>query len=79
MPSLNLENFIVSNNMLPGLSAMLIFCSSRYGRDWKAFMAETDTGSGLRRFPHWCRCFLTWMLPCVIVAPWNNGWVDKCF
>ncbi len=74
---LNLEDFIVSNNILPlGSLVMLIFCTSRYGWGWKAFTAEADKGDGLR-FPHWCRCYLTWILPCVIFALWINGWVDK--
>ena len=41
----DLEDFIVSNNLLPlGSMVYLLFCTSRYGWGWKNFLAEADTG-----------------------------------
>ena len=47
----DLEDFIVSNNLLPlGSMVYLLFCTSRYGWGWKNFLAEADTGKGVK-FP----------------------------
>ena len=48
---LDLEDFIVSNNILPlGSLVYLLFCVSRRGWGWESFLAEANTGSGLK-FP----------------------------
>ena len=40
---LDLEDFIVSNNLLPlGSLVYLTFCTSRYGWGWKNFLAEAE-------------------------------------
>ena len=54
----DLEDFIVSNNLLPlGSMVYLLFCTSRYGWGWKNFLAEADTGKGIKfpAFPIFCR------------------------
>ena len=59
----DLEDFIVSNNLLPlGSMVYLLFCTSRYGWGWKNFLAEADTGKGVKfppgrafTFPIFCR------------------------
>lgn len=41
----DLEDFIVSNNLLPlGSLLYLLFCTSRYGWGWDNFIAEADAG-----------------------------------
>ena len=46
---LDLEDFLVSNNLLPlGSLIYLLFCTSRYGWGWKNFLKEADTGEGLK-------------------------------
>ncbi|MDO4840926.1 MAG: sodium-dependent transporter, partial [Desulfovibrionaceae bacterium] len=76
---LDLEDFIVSNNVLPlGSLCMLIYCTSRYGWGWKNFVTETDKGKG-PKFPHWARFYLTWILPIVILVLFINGYIDKFF
>ena len=51
----DLEDFIVSNNLLPLGSLMyLLFCTSRYGWGWDRFIAEADAGKGIK-FPQWAR------------------------
>ena len=48
---MDLEDFIVSNNILPlGSVVFVMFCVSKYGWGWKRFIKEADTGEGLK-FP----------------------------
>lgn len=48
---LDLEDFILSNNLLPiGSMLYLLFCTSRYGWGFKKFMAEANEGEGIK-FP----------------------------
>ena len=48
---MDLEDFIVSNNILPlGSVVFVMFCVSKYGWGWKNFIKEADTGEGLK-FP----------------------------
>ncbi len=43
----DLEDFLVSNNLLPlGSLIYLLFCTSRYGWGWDNFIAEADAGKG---------------------------------
>ena len=64
---LDLEDFIVSNHMLPlGGLLFLLFCCLRRGWGWDSFLAETNAGEGMR-FPAWLRPYLTWVLPLVIL------------
>ena len=42
---MDLEDFIVSNNILPlGSVVFVMFCVSKYGWGWKRFIKEADTG-----------------------------------
>ena len=40
------------------------------------FIAETDQGQGAR-FPHWLKPYLQYILPCVLVFLFIQGYVDK--
>ncbi len=74
---LDLEDFIVSNNMLPlGAVAYLLFCCSRYGWGWKNFIAEADAGTGMK-FPQIFRPYFTYVVPLVILAIFVFGYMDK--
>ena len=65
---LDLEDFIVSNLLLPIGSLMyVVFCTSRYGWGWKKFEAELNAGEGLK-FPRKLRFYMTWILPLIIFA-----------
>ena len=60
---LDLEDFLVSNNLLPlGSLVYLTFCTTRYGWDWDNFIREADTGTGVA-FPKWIRFYATYILP----------------
>ena len=74
---LDLEDFIISNHMLPlGGLFFLLFCCIRYGWGWDKFIAETDTGEGMK-FPAWLRPYLTYILPLVILFLFVMGYVDR--
>lgn len=73
---LDLEDFIVSNNLLPlGSLIYLSFCTSRYGWGWKNFLAEVDSGEGVK-FPKFVRGYLTYVLPFVVLAIFVNGYIS---
>ncbi len=45
----SIEDFLVSNNILPlGGLFLVMFVTSKRGWGWKNFLAEADTGEGLR-------------------------------
>lgn len=63
---MDLEDFIVSNLMLPiGALIYVIFCTRKIGWGWKNFLAEANTGKGLR-FSEKNRWYVTWILPVLI-------------
>lgn len=75
----DLEDFLVSNNLLPlGSLVYLLFCVSRYGWGWDNFVAEADAGEGLR-FPRKLRFYFTWILPFLVLAVFVVGYWDKFF
>jgi NSS family neurotransmitter:Na+ symporter len=76
---LDLEDFIVSNNLLPlGSIVYLLFCVSRKGWGWDNFIKEADTGSGWA-FPRRLRPYFTWGLPVLILAVFVFGYLNKFF
>lgn len=74
---LDLEDFIVSNNLLPlGSLVFLLFCMTKKGWGWKNFIAEADTGKGLR-FPQGIRPYLTYVLPLLVIVIFVFGYLYK--
>ena len=74
---LDLEDFLVSDNILPmGAMVYLIFCTSRYGWGWDKFIAEADSGKGLK-FPRILRGYLTYFLPFLMAVVIIMGYVNK--
>jgi NSS family neurotransmitter:Na+ symporter len=74
---LDLEDFIVSNNILPlGSLIYVLFCVSRYGWGWKNFVEEANTGEGIQ-FPEKTRFYLTYILPIIILIVFIFGYIDK--
>lgn len=70
---LDLEDFIVSDNLLPlGALTLTLFCMNRLG--WRAenFFAELNTGKGWK-FPVRTSGYLKWGLPVIIFAIWLTG------
>ena len=64
---MDLEDFLVSNITLPlGSLIYLLFCTSRYGWGWKNFMAEANSGKGIKML-NGLRFYMTYILPIIIV------------
>ena len=70
---LDLEDFIVSDNLLPlGALYIIIFCTSRYGWGKENFMQEINTGSGIK-IPEIFLFYLKWILPVLVLTIWFIG------
>ena len=73
---LDLEDFIVSNNLLPlGSMIFVLFCSTRYGWGWDKFIAEADTGQGLK-FPRFLKPYFQYVLPLIILVIFCQGYYE---
>lgn len=73
---LDLEDFIVSNILLPlGSLTFVIFCVCRYGWGWDKFVKEANEGKGLK-VAKWMRPYVTFGLPVIIVALFVLGIVN---
>lgn len=76
---LDLEDFIVSNNLLPlGSIVYLLFCTTRYGWGWDNFIAEADMGRGLK-FPRALRGYLLYVVPVIMLVIFAFGYYEKFF
>ena len=70
---LDLEDFIVSDNLLPlGSLAILFFCTRKIGWGMDNFLEETNAGKGMR-FPRWLAFYMKWFLPFVIFGLWAHN------
>ncbi len=74
---LDLEDFLVSSNLLP-LGALLftLFCSLRCGWGWDNFITEVNQGSGLK-LPNWFRGYLRWVLPILLLFVFAAGYLER--
>lgn len=76
---MDLEDFIVSNNILPlGSLVYLLFCTSKRGWGWKNFTNEANTGNGIR-FPKWAKVYVSYILPLIVLAIFIQGYISKFF
>lgn len=76
---LDLEDFIVSNNMLPlGALVYLTFCCTRYGWGWDNFIKEANSGDGVK-FPTSLRFYFTYIVPVVVLVIFVAGYKDIFF
>lgn len=74
---LDLEDFILSNNLLPiGSMVYLLFCTSRYGWGFKNFLAEANEGKGVK-FPAWARIYVSYILPIIVFVIFIQGYWSK--
>ena len=73
---LDLEDFVVSNLLLPiGALIFTLFCVTRCGWGWKNFMAEANTGKGLK-VRSWMRWVFTIAIPAIIIIIFVMGLVS---
>ena len=63
---LDLEDFIVSNLLLPiGSFVFVLFCTSKKGWGWDNFVAEANTGKGIKVKP-WMKTYMKYVLPILL-------------
>lgn len=73
---MDLEDFLVSNNLLPlGSLVYLMFCTKKNGWGWEQFIKEANTGKGLG-FSDKLRWYMTYVLPLIIVVIYLKGYYD---
>ncbi|WP_343208125.1 sodium-dependent transporter [Anaerolentibacter hominis] len=76
---LDLEDFFVSNIFLPlGSLIYVLFCVTKYGWGWKNYMAEVNTGKGMK-MPGWIRYYVTFVIPPLILFLFGYGIFEKFF
>lgn len=74
---LDLEDFIVSNVILPiGCIVIILFCMTRYGWGWNNFVEEANQGKGLK-VKKWMRGYMTFVMPVIVAVIFVIGIVDK--
>ena len=74
---LDLEDFIISNNILPlGSLAYVLFSTlKRKGWGWNNFVEEANTGKGIA-VPKWLRFHCSFIIPILLVIIWVWGWLS---
>lgn len=76
---LDLEDFIVSNNILPlGSLVYLLFCTTKYGWGFDRFFEEANAGKGIR-LPKAVRGYMTYILPLIVLLIFVQGYIAKFF
>ena len=73
---LDLEDFIVSNLLLPlGSLIFVLFVTSKKGWNWTPFIEEANTGKGIKT-PNWIRGYMTYVLPLIILFVFIIGLIS---
>ena len=76
---LDLEDFIVSNLLLPiGSLIYLLFCNSRFGWGFEKFRMEANEGKGMN-IPKWARIYFAYILPLFVLLIMAQGIVTTFF
>ncbi len=77
---MDLEDFIISNNLLPlGALVYVLFCTyNKKGWGWSKFMDEANTGKGIA-FPNWARVYVKYILPIIILVVWAQSYITMFF
>ncbi|MDY2957419.1 sodium-dependent transporter [Floccifex sp.] len=72
----DLEDFIVSNNLLPlGSLGYVLFCCSKKGWGFDNFIKEANTGKGIS-FPRKLRFYLTYIIPIIVIIIFIQGYIS---
>lgn len=70
-----LEDFIVSNNLLPiGSLIFVLFCTTKRGWGWKNFLTEANAGEGLK-YPKWLYGWMRFGVPILVIIILIMGWI----
>ena len=74
---MDLEDFIVSNNLLPlGSLGYVLFCTKKNGWGWNSFLEEINQGEGWK-FPAGIKGYMSYGLPLLIIIISLKGYYDK--
>lgn len=64
---LDLEDFLVSNLLLPiGSLIFLLFCTRKWGWGYDNYLKEVNTGVGIK-LPRWLKGYVSYIIPCIIL------------
>lgn len=73
---MDLEDFLVSYNLLPlGSLAFLLFCTRRNGWGWEKFLAEVNTGQGMK-LSDALRFYMSYLLMLIVIVVFLKGYYD---
>ena len=73
---LDFWDFIVSNNLLPLGSLMFaLFCCNKFGWGWDNFVAEANTGKGLK-VQQWMKPIFCYIVPIAIIVIYVMGLIN---
>ena len=73
---LDLEDFLVSNCLLPlGSMIFVLFCTRKNGFGWDNFVREANEGRGLK-IKSWMRGYITWVIPAIILVIFVMGLIS---
>ena len=73
---LDLEDFLVSYNLLPlGSLVIVLFCTRKNGWGFDSFVKEANTGEGIK-LPLWFRKYMAYILPLIITIVYIKGYYD---
>lgn len=71
---MDFEDFLVSNNLLPlGSLVYLLFCVGKHGWGFDNFLAEVNTGKGIK-MPKGIRTYLRYGLPFIVLFIFAQGY-----
>ena len=73
---LDLEDFIISNNILPlgSLVYVMFCCADKKGWGWNNFIKEANTGKGVL-FPSSVKVYAKYVLPVILILIWLQGYI----
>ena len=73
---LDFWDFIVSNNLLPlGSLIFALFCCNKFGWGWDNFVAEANTGKGLK-VQQWMKPVFMYVVPVAIIVIYVMGLIS---
>ena len=73
---MDLEDFIVSYNLLPlGSLLFVMFCVRKNGWGFENFLKEANAGDGVM-FPKWARVYMQYILPIIVTIVYLKGYYD---
>ena len=73
---MDLEDFLVSYNLLPlGSMVFVLFCARKNGWGYENFLAEVNEGAG-KKFPKWLGKYMNYVLPLIIAVVYLKGYYD---